>query len=145
MDTRTPPPRRRGPTTRATSATVDDYIASCPQPVQAALRKIRTSIREVAPNAIETTDYFGIPGYSYPGYDYSGMFVWFSFKEPHIRLHLRPPTIENHARELRTYSTSKGIVGFPADQTISMALVKKLARASLAVMKSKPPRTQPKR
>ena len=64
-----------------------------------------------------------------------GMFVWFSFKKPYIRIHLRPPIIQNHKKELASCVTTKGIVGFPEDKDVSMTLVKKLVKASLKVMK----------
>jgi hypothetical protein len=32
------------------------------------------------------------------------MFAWFSFKKPDVRLHLRPPVIEEHKRELGGYA-----------------------------------------
>jgi hypothetical protein len=70
---------------------VDEYIAACPKEVQGTLKKIRAAIREVAPGSTETVSYFQMPGYSYEGYDYHGMFVWFSFRKPDVRLHLRPP------------------------------------------------------
>lgn len=76
---------------RAGASGVDKYIANAPKGVQGKLRQIRATIREAAPGATERTDYFQLPGYSYEGYDYDGMFVWFSFKRPNIRLHLRPP------------------------------------------------------
>jgi uncharacterized protein YdhG (YjbR/CyaY superfamily) len=114
---------------------VREYITQCPRHVQGKLRKIRAAIREVARGATERTDYFRIPGYSYEGYDYDGMFVWFSFKKPYIRLHLRPPVIQNHKKELAGCVTTKGIVGFREDEDVSMTLVKKLAKASLKVMK----------
>jgi uncharacterized protein YdhG (YjbR/CyaY superfamily) len=114
---------------------VDAYIAKCPRAVRGTLRKIRAAIREVAPNAAERTDYFHIPGYSYAGYDYDGMFAWFSFKKPHIRLHVRPPVIQDHKKELAGCVTTKAVVSFPEDKNVSMALVKKLVRASLRVMK----------
>jgi len=113
------------------------YIAACPKEVQAQLTRIRRAIREVAPGAVETTSYFAMPGYSYPGYDYHGMFVWFSFKDPDIRLHLRPPTIENHARELAAYPRTKAIVSFPATGELPLPLVKRLVRASEHVMKDR--------
>jgi uncharacterized protein YdhG (YjbR/CyaY superfamily) len=116
---------------------VEKYIANTPKQVQGKLRKIRAAIREAAPGSAERTDYFQMPGYSYDGYDYDGMFVWFSFKEPHIRLHLRPPVIQNHKKELAGCVTTKAIVSFPADRAISAALVKKLVKASLKVMKDK--------
>jgi len=116
---------------------VDQYIANTPIQVQTKLREIRVAIRKAAPGATERTDYFQWPGYSYEGYDYDGMFVWFSFKKPHIRLHLRPPVIQNHKKELVGCATTKAIVSFPADRAISMALVTKLVKTSLKVMKDK--------
>lgn len=122
---------------RAGASGVDKYIANAPKGVQGKLRQIRAAIRQAAPGAMERTDYFQLPGYSYEGYDYDGMFVWFSFKEPSIRLHLRPPVIQNHKKQLAGCVATKAIVAFPADSAISMALVKKLVRASLKVMKDK--------
>jgi uncharacterized protein YdhG (YjbR/CyaY superfamily) len=118
---------------------VDEYIANAPNQVQDKLREIRATIRKAAPGATERTDYFEMPGYSYEGegYDYDGMFVWFSFKKSYIRLHLRPPVIQDHTKELASCLTTKAIVSFPSNKRISMALVKKLVRASLKVMKDK--------
>jgi uncharacterized protein YdhG (YjbR/CyaY superfamily) len=116
---------------------VDKYIANTPKQVQGKLRKIRATILEAAPGATERTDYFQLPGYSYEGYDYNGMFVWFSFKNPYIRLHLRPPVIQNLEKALVGCATTKAIVSFQEDRAISMTLVKKLVKASLKVMKDK--------
>ena len=116
---------------------VDKYIANAPKDVQTKLNEIRAAIRKAAPGATERTDYFQFPGYFYEGYDYNGMFVWFSFKKPYIRLHLRPPVIQDHKKELTGCVTTKAIVSFPADRAISMALVKKLVKASIKVMKDK--------
>ena len=116
---------------------VEEYIAGCPKEAQANLKKIRAAIRHIAPDAIETVSYFDMPGYSYQGYDYSGMFVWFSYKKPNVRLHVRPPVIEGHKAELESYARTKSIVSFPADMELPIALIKKLVRASLKVMKDK--------
>jgi hypothetical protein len=80
---------------------------------------------------------FQMPGYSYPGYDYDGMFAWFSFRKSYIRLHVRPPVIQEHSKELAGYPTTKAIVSFPMDKPIPLTLVKKLVRASLKTMKDK--------
>jgi uncharacterized protein YdhG (YjbR/CyaY superfamily) len=113
------------------------YIESCPKAVQGRLREIRAAIREAAPDANETTSYFDIPGYSYAGYDYNGMFAWFSFHRSGIGLHLRPPTIQDHAKELAAYHTTKAIVRFPLDGKIPVPLVQRLVRSSVKVMKAK--------
>lgn len=122
---------------RSSAIAVNEYINNCPSQVRGKLREIRTAIRDAAPGAAERTDYFQMPGYSYSGYDYDGMFVWFSFKAPHVRLHLRPPVIQDHKKELAGCTTTKAILCFPADKRISMALVKRLVKASVKVMKDR--------
>ncbi len=115
---------------------VVEYIAKCPQEFQKSLREIRAVIRAVAPNAIETVSYFNIPGYAYKGFEYNGMFVWFSFKAPYVRLHVRPVAITSHKKILEKYVKTKAIVSFPANKKIPKALIKKLVRSSLKDMRS---------
>ncbi len=78
-----------------------------------------------------------MPGYFYEGYDYNGMFAWFSFKKPHVRLHVRPPVLEDNKKDLGDYASTKAIISFPADRAIPKTLVKKLVKASIKVMKQK--------
>ena len=121
----------------AKTAGVDEYIAKCPSEAQDALAKLRAAIRAAAPGATERTDYFQMPGYSYPGFDYDGMFAWFSFKKPHVRLHVRPPVIQEHRKELAGYPTTKAIVSFPMDKPIPVTLVKRLVKGSVKAMKDR--------
>lgn len=115
----------------------EEYIQSAPEDVQAKLKELRALIQEVAPKATERTDYFQIPGYSLAGYNYyNGMFVWFSFKNPYVRLHVIPPVIKNHKKELADYKTTNAIVSFPIDEKLPKGLVKKLVKESLKTMKS---------
>lgn len=114
---------------------IDEYIADCPKQVQAKLADMRAAIRAVAPDAIETVSYFDMPGYSYEGYDYNGMFAWFSFKAPFVRLHVRPQALVDHKKELGGYPTTKAVVSFPAENPVPKALVKKLVKASVRSMK----------
>lgn len=65
------------------------------------------------------------------------MFVWFSFKKPYVRLHVRPPVLDNHKEELAEYKTTKAIVSFPMEKKIPITQVKKLVKASLKEMKDK--------
>jgi uncharacterized protein YdhG (YjbR/CyaY superfamily) len=120
------------------SADVDAYISGCPEQAQGKLKGIRTAIREAAPGATETMAYFQMPGYFYPGYDYNGMFAWFGFRKSYIALLLRPPVIQDHEKELAAFAKTKAAVHLPMDREIPVALVKKLVRASVRVMKAKP-------
>lgn len=119
------------------SKDVDAYIAKCPKNIQSKLKEIRAAVREAAPGAIETTSYFQMPGYLYPGYDYNGMFAWFGFQKSYIRLLLRPPTIQDHEKELAGYTTTKAAVHLPLDNKIPVPLVKKLVKASVRIMKAR--------
>jgi uncharacterized protein YdhG (YjbR/CyaY superfamily) len=123
--------------TKPMTSEVDAYITRCPKEAQDNLARMRAAIQAVAPGATERTDYFQMPGYSYPGFDYDGMFVWFSFKKPYVRVHVRPPVIEQHSEELAGYLTTKAIVSFPMDTRIPVTLVKKLVKASLKTMRDK--------
>lgn len=118
---------------------VGHYIAKHPKEIQNKLKEIRSTIKEVAPKATETVSYFQIPGYFYKDYNYNGMFAWFSFKKPNVRLHVRPPVIEDHKDELANYVTTKAIVNFPINKEMPIKLVKKLVRASIRAMKNKKP------
>jgi uncharacterized protein YdhG (YjbR/CyaY superfamily) len=124
--------------TKGKSSGVDEYIARCPKEARGDLAKVRAAARAAAPGATERTDYFRMPGYSNPGVDYyDGMFAWFSFKKPHVRLHVPPSVIQEYRKELAGYATTKAIVSFPKGKPIPMTLVKKLVRASLKAMKDK--------
>ena len=123
---------------KRSSSKVDEYIARCPKEAQGGLAKIRAAVRAAAPGATERTDYFRMPGYSHPAIDrYDGMFAWFSFKKPHIRIHVVPSVIQAHREELAGYATTKAIVSFPMDKPVPITLVKKLVKASLKAMKDK--------
>jgi uncharacterized protein YdhG (YjbR/CyaY superfamily) len=122
--------------TRPKSSGVDEYIARCPKEAQADLAKVRAAIQAAAPGATERTDYFQMPGYSQPGVDYyDGMFAWFSFKKPHVRLHVPPSVIQKYRKELAGFATTKAIVSFPNGKPVPTTLVKKLVRASVKAMK----------
>lgn len=116
---------------------VDAYIASAPVEAQGMLVELRSLIQKVAPTATERTDYFQIPGYSYDQYDYyNGMFVWFSFKKPYVRLHILPSVIEKYKKEVADYQLTKSIVGFKIGGKIPKVLIKKLVKESIHAMKS---------
>ncbi|MEN9647639.1 MAG: hypothetical protein RLY57_443 [Candidatus Parcubacteria bacterium] len=110
---------------------VDQYIRSAPQDMQTGLLELRALIQKVAPTATERTDYFQMPGYSYDECAYyNGMFVWFSFKKPYVRLHLLPQAIEKYKKEVKQYQLTKSIIGFRIGEKIPKVLVKKLVKES---------------
>lgn len=106
------------------SKDIDAYIARAPKEAQGKLRKVRTAIREVAPDAVE-----GI-SYMMPAYD-NGRVAWFGLMKTHIGLYLRPPIIAEHKKELEGYKTTKSAVQFPLDQEIPVRLIKRLVKSRM--------------
>lgn len=115
---------------------VDKYIASAPEEIQVILKDLRSIIQNVAPKATERTDYFQMPGYSYDQYKYyNGMFVWFSFKNNLVRLHILPQVIDKYKEELKDYKLTKSIISFKFDQKLAKSLIKKMVKDSGDVVK----------
>lgn len=115
---------------------VDKYIASAPEEIQVILKDLRSIIQNVAPKATERTDYFQMPGYSYDQYKYyNGMFVWFSFKNNLVRLHILPQVIDKYKEELKDYKLTKSIISFKFDQKLPKSLIKKMVKESGDVVK----------
>ena len=103
---------------------VNSYIAKAPKISQAKLKEMRATIRKVAPNAVESISY-GMPGYD------KGRIAWFASMKGYIGLYLRTPIIEEHAKELERYETTKSAIHFPLDEKLPATLIKKLIRARM--------------
>jgi uncharacterized protein YdhG (YjbR/CyaY superfamily) len=108
----------------AVAKSVDEYIASTPEPAQSTLRHIREVIRSVVPKeAIEVISY-GIPMFKY-----NGMLVGYAAFKKHCSLF---PTgsgvIDKFAKELKGYKTSRGTIQFPSDEALPDTLLKKIVR-----------------
>ena len=106
------------------SKDIDAYIGRAPRGVRAKFREIRKTIREVAPNSVESISY-GMPGYD------KGRIAWFGLMTKHIGLYLRPPIIAKHEDALAAFKTTKSAVQFPLDKKLPIALIKKLVRARM--------------
>ena len=103
--------------------TIDEYIKTCPEDVQSILEKIRQTIRNAAPEAVETISY-GIPTFNLDG----KYLVYFAAWKNHIALYPIPSGIEAFKKELSQYKGTKGSVHFPFDKPIPYDLVEKIVR-----------------
>jgi uncharacterized protein YdhG (YjbR/CyaY superfamily) len=104
--------------------TIDEYIATFPKEVQDVLEKIRSAIRESAPEAEEAISY-GIPAFRLNG---SRGSVYFAGWKNHIGFYPTPSGIEAFKKELAPFKQEKGSVQFPLDKPIPYELVKKIVR-----------------
>ncbi|HWY55119.1 MAG TPA: DUF1801 domain-containing protein [Terriglobales bacterium] len=112
--------------------TVDEYLASVPEPARSSLNEIRTAIRSAAP--AEATE---IISYGIPAFKHKEVLIWYAAFSKHCSLFPTASVIEAFRNELKDFSISKGTIQFTTDKPLPAALVKKLVRARVAQNESK--------
>ena len=124
------------PAVRKPLQTVDDYIAKYPPKVQAILRRIRRTVRRLAPNAHESISY------RIPAYALNGRLLYFAAFHDHIGLY--PPVRGNAAlaRAVAPYANEKGNLRFPLDRPIPYTLIERIVRFKVAQNAKKPARAK---
>jgi uncharacterized protein YdhG (YjbR/CyaY superfamily) len=101
--------------------TMDEYIKMFPKDVQSILEKMRQTIMEAAPEAIE------VISYQMPTFKLNGKnLVHFAAYKNHIGFYPIPSGIEAFKKELSPYKQGKGSVQFPLDRPLPYDLVKKI-------------------
>jgi uncharacterized protein YdhG (YjbR/CyaY superfamily) len=110
------------------SKNIDDFIAGYPKEVQLILQKIRSTIKQAAPEAKEKISY-GVPTFTINGKN----LIHFSAYKAHIGLYPGPKVIESLKDELKHYKTSKGTIKFPLDQPIPDSLIAKITLLCLTI------------
>lgn len=110
---------------------VDEYIHTAPDELKDRLQRLRTSIKEVVPEAQEKISY------GMPYYGYKGRLAYFAYFKNHIGLYIPPPIIADHKKELRNYVTSVSTIQFSLDKPLPISLIKKLVKARLEFNDSK--------
>ena len=105
--------------------TVDHYFSAFPASTKALLKKMRETVKEVAPQAEE------LISYNMPAFRWNGMLVWYAAYKQHIGFYPTPSAIKTFAQELRQYKTSKGAIQLPIDKPIPISLIKKIVKFRL--------------
>jgi uncharacterized protein YdhG (YjbR/CyaY superfamily) len=102
---------------------VDEYIATHPEDVQAILQRVRSTIRKAVPGAEEVISY-QIPAYKLHGVPV----LYFAGWKQHYSLY--PATdhlVEAFKDELAPYKVSKGTIRFPLSQPVPVTLIERIA------------------
>lgn len=102
---------------------IDQYIDTFPPEVQVQLRKIRSLILQIAPDAEEAMAY-GMPGYKTQGKP----LVYFAGYKNHIGLYALPTGHAAFAAELAGYKQGKGSVQFPLNKPMPFDLIERIIR-----------------
>jgi uncharacterized protein YdhG (YjbR/CyaY superfamily) len=109
----------------ATPKTVDDYLAGLPEDQQAALTRVRKTIKEAAPDATEGMSY-GIPGYKFKGRP----LIHFGAAKNHCAIYGAAVVWADKAK-LKAYDTSKGTIRFSPENPLPDALVRKFVQTRM--------------
>jgi uncharacterized protein YdhG (YjbR/CyaY superfamily) len=100
--------------------TIDEYIESFPAHIQSILKKMRQTIRQAAPAALESMSY------QMPTFKLNGKhLVHFAAWNNHIGLYPRPYGSEAFQKEISVYKAGKSSILFPLDKPIPFELVEK--------------------
>ena len=107
---------------RIASSSVEEYIRVCPVEVQAVLQKIRSVVREAAPQASEVISY-GIPALRQ-----NGILIYYAAFKRHIGFY--PPIVgdPNLKKAVARYAGEKGNLRFPLDQPIPFDLIARITK-----------------
>jgi len=106
--------------------TIDAYIATFPEAVQAILTELRATIRQAAPDAVETINY------QVPTYQLKGNLVHFAAYKNHIGFYPAPSGIETFKDELAGYKGAKGSVQFPINEPLPLDLISRIVAFRVA-------------
>ena len=108
-------------------ASIDEYIATFPESIQAILQEVRETIQAAATDATEKISY-QMPTFKYQG----RMLVSFAAFKHHCSFFPGAEPLVEHKDDLKGYETSKGTIRFPTDKLLPAALVKKLVKTRIA-------------
>ena len=110
---------------------IDEYIAAFPPEVQPILERIRSTVKNVAPEAEETISY------RMPTFRFGGILIHFAAFREHIGIYPPVQGDEKLMKALAPYSGPKGNLKFPLDEPIPYALIRRVVKAKVKQQRDK--------
>jgi uncharacterized protein YdhG (YjbR/CyaY superfamily) len=124
---------------QAKPMSIDDYIQAFPPEVRSILEKIRSTIREVIPEAKERISY------RMPAFSLQGDVIYFAAFKNHIGIYPPVRGDEKLKKALARYQGEKGNLKFPLDEPIPYALIRRVTEARAKEQREKAALKQRKR
>ena len=115
-----------------TANPVELYISNFPKEVQPVLNQVRSTIKQLLPDADEVIKY-GIPTYVVNNTN----LVHFGGFKKHVGFYPVPSSLEVFKKELSAYKGAKGSVQFPFDQPMPLDLIKKIVKFRMNAVEEK--------
>lgn len=124
MENKSGTPRRtkKEDNRQADYSTIDEYIALYPTDIQRILKKIRATVREAAPEAVEKISW------RMPTFHQKENLVHFAAMKNHIGFYPGAEGVAAFAARLGEYKTSKGAIQFPLTKPVPYELIANITR-----------------
>jgi len=106
------------------SKSVDEYIASQPEVVQAVLKRVRSTIRKAVPGAEETITY-RMPTYKLNG---RAMLYFAGWKQHYSLYPSSDHVVAAFKADLAKYEVKKGTIRFPLSEPVPVKLIAGIAK-----------------
>ncbi len=107
---------------------VDAYLAEVPEPMRAALERLRATIRAAAPEATEAI-YYQMPAFRANG---KALVSYAAFRDHYSLFPLGSSVLDALGEEVAPYRTGKGTLRFGLDEPLPEPLVTRIVQARLA-------------
>jgi uncharacterized protein YdhG (YjbR/CyaY superfamily) len=105
---------------------IDEYIATFPEGIQALLQHVRATIRAAAPDAEERISY------QMPTFALHGNLVHFAALKNHIGFYPTSSGVAAFKDELTAYVSTPGAIQFPLNQPLPLDLITRIVRFRVA-------------
>jgi uncharacterized protein YdhG (YjbR/CyaY superfamily) len=108
-------------------ASIDEYIAACPEQSRGYVQKIRETIRAVVPEGREKISY-QIACVELNGKN----LVHFAGWKNHVSMYPIPSGPKGFTKEISKYADGKGTIKFPLDKPLPLKLIRQVVKYRLA-------------
>lgn len=98
-------------------ANIDEYIADFPEEIRQRLQQIRSTVRDVVPDAEEAIKY------TMPTFVRNGNLVHFAAFKNHIGFYPAPAAPTDFEIDLTAWKTGKGSIQFPHNEPLPLHIV----------------------
>jgi uncharacterized protein YdhG (YjbR/CyaY superfamily) len=105
---------------------INEYIATFPEEIQAILQEIREIVKAAAPDAEEKISY------QMPTFFLKGNLVHFAAFKNHIGFYPTPSGVEAFKEEIARYQGAKGSIRFPLDEPMPLDLIARIVKMRVA-------------
>jgi uncharacterized protein YdhG (YjbR/CyaY superfamily) len=113
------------------SASVDEYIRSCPEPARKRLIELRALVRAAAPGAQERISY------RMPAFFLGRNLVYFAAFAHHIGFYPGAGVVSAFKSRLSKYKNARGSVQFPHEEQLPIVLIRKMLKFKMEEMAGK--------